>query len=206
MDARPTNSPQDNRNFCRLDGSIFTETIKVRIMGKIIELIFSVLIGGGLVALLGRTGQCSSGACLLTVNWKCGAVFGTALGLMFYVASGGAVGSFQTPKNIQPVMEGDFNAKVTHAGKPVAVDFFARWCVPCRMLSARLDKLATEFQGSIQFVSVNVDQAPALAAKFNVQGIPTLLFFGKDGKIAETSKGLVTAATLRAKLEALTGE
>jgi thioredoxin len=92
---------------------------------------------------------------------------------------------------------------VTEAGKPVVVDFFATWCGPCKVLSPRLDKLAGEFGGQIKFVSVNIDQSPSLATHFNVQSIPTLLFFGKDRKVADTSVGLISAEELPTKLEAL---
>lgn len=71
------------------------------------------------------------------------------------------------------------------------------------MLSPRLDELAGEFGGQIKFVSVNIDQSPALATQFNVQSIPTLLFFGRDGKVTDTSVGLVSAEELRTKLKAL---
>ena len=94
---------------------------------------------------------------------------------------------------------------MTEAGKPVVLDFFATWCGPCKVLSPRLDKLAGEFGGQIKFVSVNIDQSPTLATRFNMQGIPTLLFFGKDGKVADSSVGLISAEELRTKLKALAG-
>jgi len=53
-------------------------------MKNIIELMVSLLIGGGLGALLGHTGQCTTGACPLTANWRRGAVVGALLGLLFY--------------------------------------------------------------------------------------------------------------------------
>jgi thioredoxin 1 len=168
-------------------------------------LLVSLLIGGGFGAVLGRFGQCSSGACPLTANWKRGAVFGAVLGLAFYFVSGGAGGAYEPPKNVKAITETNFTAEVTEAGKPVVLDFFATWCGPCKVLSPRLDKLAGEFGGQIKFVSVNIDQSPTLATRFNVEGIPTLLFFGKDGKVADTSVGLISAEELRTKLKALAG-
>jgi thioredoxin 1 len=165
----------------------------------------NLLVGGSLGALLGRFGQCSSGACPLTANWKRGAIYGAALGLAFYFVSGGAGGAYEPPKNIKAITETNFNAEVTQAGKSVVLDFFATWCGPCKMLAPRLDKLAGEFGGQIKFVSVNLDQSPALATQLNVQAIPTLIFFGKDGKVADTSVGLVSEEELLAKLTALTG-
>jgi thioredoxin len=89
------------------------------------------------------------------------------------------------------------------AGQPVVVDFYATWCGPCKVLSPRLDQLAGEFGDRIKFVAVDVDQSPKLAAQFQVQGIPTLLFFSADGTVTETSVGLVSAEVLRSKLESL---
>lgn len=169
-------------------------------------LLVSLLIGGGLGALLGRFGQCRSGACPLTANWKRGAVYGAVLGLLFHSASGCGGSSEQPPKNMKPIAEANFDAEVTQAKIPVVVDFYASWCGPCKILSPRLDTLAGEYSSKIKFVQVNVDNAPALSQKFNVQAIPTLLFFGKDGKLVASSIGLVSAETLRAKLDTLVGK
>ncbi len=167
-------------------------------------LLLNLVIGGGLGALVGRFNQCKSGACVLTANWRRGAIYGAALGLAFHFASGGAIGSYHEPKNLKVIGEADFESEVTQSGRPVVVDFFAKWCGPCKTLSPRLDKLAGEFGDRIKFVSVNVDQSPVLATKFNVKGIPTLLFIDKDGKVVETSVGLLSEDALRAKLQTLT--
>jgi len=165
------------------------------------SLAIKLVIGAFLGAVLGYFGQCSSGACPLTANWKRGAVYGAVLGLVFHFALGN---SYQPPKYVKAIAEAEFDAEVMRAGRPVVVDFFATWCGPCKTLSPRLDKLAGEFGNQIKFVSVNVDQSPALAAKFQVEGIPTLLFFGPDGMVADKSVGLLSVDALRAKLEALT--
>lgn len=165
-------------------------------------LALKLLLGAGLGALLGYYGQCSSGTCPLTANWKRGALYGAALGLLFHFAAGGG-GSYQHPKNVKAIAAADYEAEVTRAGKPVVVDFFATWCGPCKTLAPRLDQLAAEFGDRIKFVSVNLDQAQELARQLNVQGVPTLFFVGADGQIADTSVGLVSAAVLRTKLESL---
>lgn len=165
------------------------------------SLLMKLALGAGLGALLGYFGQCNSGTCPLTANWKRGALYGAVLGLMFHLASGG--GAYQPPKNVKAIAEADFAAEVLRAGQPVVVDFFATWCGPCKTLAPRLDALAGEFGDRVKFASVDVDQAQALAAQFNVQGVPTLLFFGVDGKVADTSVGLLSAQALRLKLESL---
>ena len=165
------------------------------------SLAIKLFLGAGLGALLGYIGQCNSGTCPLTANWRRGAMYGAVLGLMFHFAAGG--GSYQHPKNVKAIAAADFAAEVTHAGQPVVVDFFAPWCGPCKTLAPRLDKLAGEFGDRIKFVSINLDQAQNLARELNVQGVPTLFFFGADGKLADTSVGLLAADALRAKLEQL---
>jgi thioredoxin len=77
----------------------------------------------------------------------------------------------------------------------VVVDCYATWCGPCRRLAPIVDKLADEYAGKIKFVKVNVDESPKVAQQFNIEGIPTLLFFN-DGKLASTSVGLLTKEDL----------
>jgi thioredoxin 1 len=84
----------------------------------------------------------------------------------------------------------------------VVADFYAAWCGPCRQLAPTMDALADQYAGKIKFVKVNVDESPKLAQQFRVEAIPTLLFF-KDGKLAETSVGLLTKADLIERLDFL---
>lgn len=66
-------------------------------------------------------------------------------------------------------------------GGPILVDFWATWCAPCRMVAPILEKLAVELKGKARIGKLDVDQNPATAAQFSIQGIPTLLLF-KNGK------------------------
>jgi len=68
---------------------------------------------------------------------------------------------------------------------PVFVDFWAEWCGPCRMVSPVVEELANEFEGKVNFVKVNVDEANELASKYNVFSIPTLAIFNKGQIIAQ---------------------
>jgi thioredoxin len=90
--------------------------------------------------------------------------------------------------------DADF-AKSIGQGK-VVVDFWAAWCGPCRMIAPVIEQLAKERQ-DVHFAKLNVDQNPATAAQFRVQGIPLLIFF-KDGQ----EKGRVTGAVPRQDIEA----
>lgn len=133
-----------------------------------VKLIIWLLVGGALGAGLGYFGQCSSGTCPLTANWKRGAFFGAVFGLMIYFSSGGAVqrNANESFTNVKRVSEGEFQTEVLRAGQPVVVDFYADWCGPCKQLSPMLDRVAGQFNGQIKVVKVNVDQAPALARQY----------------------------------------
>src|SRR5580704_11214039 len=67
---------------------------------------------------------------------------------------------------------------------PVLVDFWAPWCGPCRVVSPLVERLGAENAGRLKVVKLNVDDAPALAARYSVQGIPLLLVI-KDGSEAD---------------------
>ena len=121
-----------------------------------------------------------------------GALYGAAFGLAFYFVSGvgGSAAMNQSTSNVKHITEKDFDADVIRSTKPVVADFYATWCGPCKILSPRLDKLAGSFTNEIKFVKINVDEAPDLSQRFNIQGIPTLLFF-KNGKVVDRIVGLV---------------
>ena len=163
-----------------------------------------IVIGALIGALLARFNRGSAGGAPGgAASWKQSALYGAMLGGLFSMVFGGAFGSYPVAKNVSQITETNFQAEVAQAGKPVVVDFYAPWCGPCKVLSPILDDLAGEFGPQIKFVSVNVDRAQSLAQTLNVQGIPTLLFVGRDGKVVDTSVGILSRESLRAKLESL---
>jgi thioredoxin 1 len=84
----------------------------------------------------------------------------------------------------------------------LVVDFWAPWCGPCRALSPVLDDIAREQAGRVVVGKVNVDEQPALAGRFGVRSIPTLIFF-KQGVAIETVVGAVPKAEIAKRIEAL---
>ncbi|RJP77673.1 MAG: thioredoxin [Candidatus Zixiibacteriota bacterium] len=74
-----------------------------------------------------------------------------------------------------------FDEQITQSATPVLVDFWAPWCAPCRIIAPVLSGLAQDYAGQLTVGKVNVDENPAVAARFGITGIPTLLLF-KNGK------------------------
>ncbi|MCA9386676.1 thioredoxin [Candidatus Dojkabacteria bacterium] len=100
--------------------------------------------------------------------------------------------------NIKHTTDADFD-KDTSQGA-IIVDFWAEWCTPCRMIAPVLDEIATELDGKLKIVKLNVDENPATPPKFGVQGIPTLIMF-KDGKLVDRIVGAMPKATLVQMIE-----
>jgi thioredoxin 1 len=100
------------------------------------------------------------------------------------------------------INEGNFETEVLNSALPVLVDFWAEWCGPCKMLAPVLDEIASEHSGRVKVVKVNVDHKPALAARFGIQSIPTLLYF-TGGKLRHQTVGVAGKKAIVAKLDEL---
>lgn len=94
------------------------------------------------------------------------------------------------------VTDSAFEKTVLQANLPVIVDFWAPWCGPCKMVAPTLDKLAKENAGALLVTKVNTDENPEWAMKFQVQGIPTMLFVA-NGKVVHRQVGAMPEPMLR---------
>ena len=81
-----------------------------------------------------------------------------------------------------------FDEIVLQSEIPVLVDFWAPWCGPCRMVGPIVEEVAEEMVGKVKVCKINVDNEPALAMKYSVMTIPTLMVF-KNGEIADKTVG-----------------
>ena len=96
----------------------------------------------------------------------------------------------------------DFHQKISATSKPVIVDFWAGWCAPCKLTKPTLEKLAREFDSSVEFLPVNADDSPQVLKQLRVFGLPTVLAF-RDGKEISRITGAKNEASYRAMFEAL---
>jgi thioredoxin 2 len=97
-----------------------------------------------------------------------------------------------------PVSVGDpgiFDAIVSRASVPIAVDFWAPWCGPCRMMAPELDKVARSLAGKWIIVKVNTEDLPDVGERFRIRSIPTLVVF-RGGREAARTSGALPAAEI----------
>jgi thioredoxin 1 len=99
----------------------------------------------------------------------------------------------------QAVTEDTFQQEVLSSETPVLVDFWAEWCQPCHMVAPILDKIVDERPGQIRLVKINIDEQPALAQRYGVASIPTMILF-KDGEPAAAALGAQPKGALERQL------
>ncbi len=94
----------------------------------------------------------------------------------------------------------NFEAEVVQSKTPVLVDFSATWCGPCKKLDPVVREIASDYDGRLKVVKVDVDKAPGLAARFAVMSVPTLVLF-RDGKVMAEVKGLVPKRAIAERVD-----
>ena len=105
-------------------------------------------------------------------------------------------------KSTIEINEANFETEVLKSNQPVLVDFWAEWCGPCKAIAPVLEDLAKESSGRVTLAKVNVDENHALAGRYGIRSIPTILFV-KAGKVVDQVIGAVPKAKLKEKLDAL---
>lgn len=91
---------------------------------------------------------------------------------------------------VTDVTDAEFEAQVLKSETPVLVDFWAAWCGPCRALAPVVDQVASEYQGKLKVMKMDVDRNNQTPGRYGIRGIPALLVF-KGGKVAEQIVGFV---------------
>jgi len=96
----------------------------------------------------------------------------------------------------------NFQQEVLESSIPVLVDLWAPWCMPCRMISPIVEELGNENQSKLKVCKLNTDENQNIAARYGIQGIPTLLFF-KDGQEVDRIVGVTPKPIIQQKLDAI---
>lgn len=107
-------------------------------------------------------------------------------------------------KNTVEFTDANFEAEALKDSKPVLVDFWAEWCMPCRILAPTIDEIATEYAGKVKVGKVDTDSNRDISFKYGITAIPTVILF-KDGQVKQKFVGLTKKADLKAALDAAVG-
>ena len=83
-----------------------------------------------------------------------------------------------------------FDQLIAEAELPVLVDFWAEWCGPCRMVSPVVERIASAYKGRLLTVKVNIDKKPHVAARYQIQSIPTIMLFKKGQPVMRQTGAL----------------
>ena len=101
----------------------------------------------------------------------------------------------------KPITSADFDSIIASSDKPVLVDFWASWCGPCRALGPVVEQIGEEMANRLAVYKCNVDEEEALATRFRIMSIPTLILF-KGGQPVHTMIGNMPKPSLVAEIEA----
>lgn len=93
----------------------------------------------------------------------------------------------------------NFETEVLKSDKPVLVDFWAPWCMPCKIIAPAVEGLAKELRGRLKVLKLNVDESPDIATELSIFNIPTLVLF-KDGQEVSRMVGVNSKEALETKI------
>ena len=103
---------------------------------------------------------------------------------------------------VEHVNNETFEKEVVQSDIPVIVDFWAAWCGPCQMMGPVFEELAGEYEDKLKFVKVSTEEAPEIAQKYGVQGIPSLIVM-KNGEEVERIVGFNPKDALKQKIDSI---
>jgi thioredoxin 1 len=105
-------------------------------------------------------------------------------------------------KNVVEFTDSNFETEVLKSDKPVLVDFWAEWCMPCRMLAPTIDKIAESYADKVKVGKVDTDSNREVAIKYQISAIPTVILF-KDGQVAQKFVGLKQEREFKEAIDSL---
>ena len=92
-------------------------------------------------------------------------------------------------QNVVEFTDQNFEQEVINSDQPVLVDFWAEWCMPCRMLAPTIDKIANEYAGKVKVGKLDTDANRDVSIKYGISAIPTVILF-KGGQVVQKFVGL----------------
>ncbi|MCU7855899.1 MAG: thioredoxin TrxA [Candidatus Thiodiazotropha sp. (ex Lucinoma borealis)] len=103
-------------------------------------------------------------------------------------------------EQIVNVTDDSFESEVIQSSQPVLIDYWAEWCGPCKMIAPVLDDIASDYNGKLKVVKLNIDENPNTPPRYGIRGIPTLMLF-KNGEVEATKVGAVSKSQLVAFID-----
>ena len=103
-------------------------------------------------------------------------------------------------ENVVEFTDQNFEQEVLKSSTPVLVDFWAEWCMPCRMLAPTIEKIAKDYAGKVKVGKLDTDANRDVAAKYSISAIPTVILF-KNGEVAQKFVGLRKEQEFKAALD-----
>jgi thioredoxin 1 len=105
-------------------------------------------------------------------------------------------------KNVVEFTDSNFETEVLQSDQPVLVDFWAEWCMPCRMLAPTIDKIAESYSEKVKVGKLDTDSNREIAIKYQISAIPTVILF-KDGQVAQKFVGLKQEREFKEAIDSL---
>lgn len=85
--------------------------------------------------------------------------------------------------NVKVITTANFDNEVLKSDIPVLIDFWAAWCMPCKMIAPVIDQLADQHNGKVMVAKVNIDDSPEIAARYGIMSIPSIVLFKGGEKV-----------------------
>ncbi len=105
-------------------------------------------------------------------------------------------------ENVKELTDQNFEDEVLKSSVPVLVDFWAEWCMPCRMLAPTIEKIAKDYNGKVKVGKIDTDSNRDTSMKYGISSIPTVILF-KDGQVAQKFVGLRQERDFKEALDAV---
>ncbi len=100
------------------------------------------------------------------------------------------------------VTNDNFEEEVLESEIPVIIDFYANWCMPCKMMAPVFESLSKEYEGKVKFMKLDTEKYPGAAQNFNIQGIPALVLVHKQKEIGRIV-GFASQEVIKKKIDSL---